>query len=101
VAQRRHDGAFIEFQASRDGLSMKARTEGLDPGVNCFRAMVKAQKLTVCSARGLEAAIVLRLSPVEASKGRKGFGGLWLQVGSPCVWYSRAKGHAGLHAAKA
>ena len=59
---------------------MEARAEGLDPGVTLFRAMVKAQKRTVFGARGLEADLVFRSSPVEANKGRKGFGCLWLQV---------------------
>jgi hypothetical protein len=80
VAQRGHDGSFLEFQAHRDGLSVEARAEGLDPGVNLFRTMFEAQKLTLCSASGLEADIVFRISPVEANKGRKCFGGLWLHV---------------------
>jgi hypothetical protein len=42
--------------------------------------MFKAQKLTVFGASGLEADIVLRLSPVEANKGRKYFGHLLLHV---------------------
>jgi hypothetical protein len=62
----------MEFQAYSDGLSIVARAEGLDPGVHRFRAMFKAQKLTLLRARGLEADIVWRISPVEANKGRKG-----------------------------
>ena len=42
--------------------------------------MIKVQKLTWCGARGLEANIVFRISPVEADKGRKCFGYLWLHV---------------------
>jgi signal transduction histidine kinase len=38
----------------------------------------KAPKLTLFSASGLEADIVLRISPVEANTGRKCFGWLWL-----------------------
>ena len=80
VAQRGHDGPFIEFQAHRDGLSVEARTEGLDPGVNRFRTMFKAQKLPLCGASGLEANIMFRISPVEANKGRKCFGYVLLHV---------------------
>jgi hypothetical protein len=101
VAQRRHDGSCMEFQAYSDGWSMQARAEGLDPGVKLFRALCEAQKLTVCSARGLAADSVCRLSPVEANKGRQCFGGLWLHVGAPCVWYRSAEGHAGVRSAKA
>jgi hypothetical protein len=42
--------------------------------------MVKAQQLPLRGASGLEADIVLGLSPVEAHKSRKGFGCLWLHV---------------------
>jgi hypothetical protein len=80
VAQRGHDGPFIEFQAHRDGLSVEARAEGLDPGVNRFRTMFKAQKLPLCGASGLEANIMFRISPVEANKGRKCFGYVLLHV---------------------
>ena len=80
VTQRRHDGPLIEFQAHSDGLSVESCAEGLDPGINLFRAMFKTQKLTVFSASGLEADIVCRISPVEANKGRKCFGWLLLDV---------------------
>jgi hypothetical protein len=80
IAQRGHDGPFREFQTHCDGLSVEARAEGLDPGINRFRAMFKAQKLPGFSARGLEADIVFRISPVEANKRRKCFRCLVLQV---------------------
>jgi hypothetical protein len=38
------------------------------------------QKLSSLSVSGLEADIVFGVSPVEANKGRKCFGGLWLHV---------------------
>jgi hypothetical protein len=79
-AQRGHDGPFLEFQAHSDGLSVESRAEGVDSGVNRFRTMLKAQKLTSCSASGLEANIGFRISPVEANKGRKCFGYLLLHV---------------------
>ena len=41
-AQRGHEGPFRAFQAHRDGLSVEARAEGLDPGMNRFRTMFKA-----------------------------------------------------------
>jgi hypothetical protein len=85
VAQRGHDGSFLEFQAHRDGLSVEARAQGLDPGVNLFRTMFEAQTLPLCSASGLEADIVLRISPVEANKGRKCFG----RLVASCVIASR------------
>jgi hypothetical protein len=50
------------------------------PGIKRCRAMWKTQTRTVFSASGLEAASVLRISPVEAHQGRHGFGGLWLHV---------------------
>ena len=53
VAQRGHDGPFIEFQAHRDGLSVEARAQGLDPRVDRFRAVFEAQKLPSLSASGL------------------------------------------------
>src|SRR5439155_17602787 len=80
VAQRRYERPFIEFQAHSDGLTVEARPEGLDPGVNRFRTMFKAQKLPLCGASGLEANIVFRISPVEANKGRKCFGYVLLHV---------------------
>jgi hypothetical protein len=100
-AQRGHDGPFRELQAHRDGWAVASRAEGLAPGVHRFRTMVKAQQLPWCGASGLEADIVCRISPVEAHKGRKGFGCLWLHVGSPRVWYSGAKGQACWRSAKA
>jgi hypothetical protein len=80
VAQCGHDRPFREFQTHRDGLSVEARAESLDPGINLFRTMFEAQKLPLCGASGLEADIVFRISPVEANTGRKCFGCLWLQV---------------------
>src|SRR5262249_10053944 len=79
-AQRGHDRPFREFQAHSDGLSVEARAESLDPGINLFRAMFKTQKLSLRDASGLEADIVFRISPVEANKSRKCFGCLLLHV---------------------
>src|SRR5262249_42147556 len=100
-AQRRHAGPFLEFQAHRDGLAVEAGTQGLDPRVDRFRAVLEDQKLSSCSASGWEADIVFGVSPIEANKGSKCFGGLGLHVGSPYVWYSSTKGHACLRSAKA
>jgi hypothetical protein len=80
VAQRGYDRSFIEFQAHSDRLAVETRPEGLDPGMNRLRTMVKAQKLSLYGASGLEANSVFRISPVEANKGRKGFGYVWLHV---------------------
>ena len=80
VAQRGHNGPFREFEADSDGLSFESRAEGLNPGVNLFRTMFKAQKLTLFGASGLEADIVFCISPVEANKGRKYFGYVLLHV---------------------
>ncbi len=85
IAQRGHDGPLRAFPAHRNRLAVAARAEGLDSGVHRFRTIFKAQQLTVCSASGLEADLVLRLRPVEANKGRTGCGCLWLQVCSPSV----------------
>jgi hypothetical protein len=100
-AQCGHERPFREFQAHRDGLSVEARVEGLDPGIHLFRTLFEAQKLPWCGASGLEADIVCRISPVEANKGRKGFGCLWLHVCSLRIGYSGAKGHAGVRSAQA
>lgn len=80
VTQRRHDGPLREVQAHRDGLSVASCAAGLAPGMNLCRALGKTQKRTVRRARGLAADIVFRISPVEANKGRTGFGG-WLLHG--------------------
>src|SRR4029450_4187529 len=72
VAQCGYDRSFLEFQAHSDGLAVEACPEGLDPGVNRFRTMGKAQKLTWCGARDLEANSVFRISPVEAHKAPQG-----------------------------
>ena len=101
VAQRGHDGPFLEFQAHRDGLSVASRAEGLPPGVHRFRTLCKAQKLTVFSASGLAADFVLRIRPVEANKGRKYFGYVLLHGASLRMWSSGAKGQAGWRSAKA
>ena len=101
VAQRGHAGSFRACQTHRDGLSVAARAEGLDPGVHRCRAMCQAQKRPGCSASGLEADLVVRRSPVEANTGRTCFGCLWLHGCSPRVWSSGAKGQACLRSAKA
>jgi hypothetical protein len=79
-APRGHAGPFRTFQAHRDGWSVVSRAEGLDPGMPLFRTMCKAQQLPLCGASGLEADSVLRISPVEAKKGRKYFGNGLLHV---------------------
>ena len=45
VAQRGHDGPFIEFQAHRDRLAVEARAQGLDPRIDRLRAVFEPQKL--------------------------------------------------------
>jgi len=80
VAQRGYDRSFIEFQAHSDRLAVETHPESLDPGMNRLRTMCKAQTLSLYGASGLEANSVFRISPVEANKGRKCFGYLWLHV---------------------
>jgi len=99
--QRRHHGPFMEFQAHRDRLSVKAHGQGLDPGIDRFGAVCEHEKLTLRRASGLSAHIVFGIGPVEANKGGKCFACLLLHVGSPSVWYSGAKGHACWRSAKA
>ena len=99
--QRGHNGPLREFQTHRDALAIEARAEGLEPGINLFRAMFTAQKLPLFSASGLEADIVVRISPVEANKGRTGCGCLVLHGRSPRGGYSGAKGQACWRSAKA
>ncbi len=70
----------MECQAYSDGVSVEAPAESLDLGMHLFRTMCEAQQLPLGGAHGLEADIVVRLSPVEANKRRKGFGGLLLHV---------------------
>jgi hypothetical protein len=53
VAQRGHDGPLIAFQAHRDGWAIEARAPGLDPGIDHFRAVFKAQQLPSFSTGGL------------------------------------------------
>src|SRR5215510_12229375 len=63
-----HDRPFREFQAHTNGLSVEARAESLDPGINLFRTMFEAQKLPLCGASGLEADIVFRISQSRPTK---------------------------------
>jgi hypothetical protein len=100
-APRGPAGLLLACQAHRDGLSVEARAAGLNPGVHLCRTMGKTQKLTVCSASGLETDIVGRLRPGEANKGRTYCGYLWRHGASRRLWYRGAKGHAGWRAAKA
>jgi hypothetical protein len=44
---------------------------------------------------------VFGIRPVEANKGRKCFEGWWLHGCSPRMWYSGAKGQAGVRSATA
>ena len=53
LAQRRHDGPFIEFQTHGNRLTVKPRAQALDPRVDRLRAVVEAQKLPVRRATGL------------------------------------------------
>jgi hypothetical protein len=69
VAEGRHHGPLMKFQAYRARASAEARAQGLAPGVNGFRAVCEAQALPPRSARDVEAAIVLSLCPIEADKG--------------------------------
>ena len=100
-AQRGHDRPFIELQAHRNRLAVEARVQTLDPRVDRFRTVFEVQKLPARGASGLQADIVFGIGPVEANKGGKCFGGLWLHVASPSVWYSSAKGQACVRSAKA
>lgn len=52
-AQRGDDGPFIEFQAHRDGLSVEARAQGLDPRINRLGAVFEYEKLPSLSASSL------------------------------------------------
>jgi hypothetical protein len=73
LAQCRHDGPFVEFQAHRDRVSVESRAQGLDPRVDGFRAVCEAQERTPRSASGLSAAIVFGIRPIEPDKGGKFF----------------------------
>ena len=53
LAQRGHDGPFIEFQAHGDGLAVEPRAQGLDPRVDRFRTVFEAQKLPVARCQRL------------------------------------------------
>ena len=53
LTQRRHDGAFIEFEAHSDRLSMESRAQALDPRVDRFGAVFEDEKLPSLSAGGL------------------------------------------------
>ena len=53
LAQRRHDGPFIEFQTHGNRLTVEPRTQALDPRVDRLRSVVEAQKLPVRRATGL------------------------------------------------
>ena len=85
VAQRGHDGPFIEFQAHGHRVSVAPRMQGADPRVDRCGAVCEGHKLPALGAGGLSADIVCGIRPVEAHKGRKGFRGLWLHVSSPNV----------------
>jgi hypothetical protein len=100
-AQRGHERPLIALQAHRNRLAVEARVQTLDPRVDRFRTVFEVQKLPARGASGLQADIVFGIGPVEANKGGTCFGGLWLPVASPRVWYSRAKGQACVRSAKA
>jgi hypothetical protein len=78
VAQRGHARPVREVQAHSAGVAVEARASSLAPGMTLCRPLGKAQQLPWCGASGLAAALGLRRSPVEATKGRQGVGGLWL-----------------------
>ncbi len=48
VLQRRHNGAFIEFQADGNRLAVEPRAQGADPRVDHFRTVFETQKLPAC-----------------------------------------------------
>jgi hypothetical protein len=79
VAPCRPERPLRAVQAHRDRVSVAVRTESLAPGLPLGRTMGEAQQLPWGGARSLAADLVLRRSPAEATKGRKGGGCLWLQ----------------------
>lgn len=78
VLQRRHNGAFIEFQADGNRLAIEPCAQGADPRVDHFRPVFETQELPARSTGDLSADLVFGIRPVEAHKGCKCFGYLWL-----------------------
>jgi hypothetical protein len=101
VAQGGYKGPFIALKAHRDGLSVAPRAQSPAPRLDRFRVVLEPQKRASFSASGLYTDIVVGIGPVEAHKGRQGVRGWWLHGSSPNVWYSGAKGQAGLRSAQA
>jgi hypothetical protein len=91
----------MQFQAHRDGVSMKARAQALAPGVDRRRAVFETQTRPARRAGGLPAAIVFGLCPGAATKGGKCCRGMLRPMGSPSVWDRSAKGPACWCCAKA
>jgi hypothetical protein len=85
LAQRRHDGPFIEFQAYGNRLTVEPRAQTLDPRVDRVRSVIEAQKLPVRRAGGLSTDIVFGIRPVEADKRRKFLCRYTLHVSPPSV----------------
>jgi hypothetical protein len=71
VAQCGHNGPFIKLKAHGNALSIEPRTQGLDPPIDCFRAVLEDPQLSSLRASGLYADIVFGISPVETNEGGK------------------------------
>jgi len=80
VVPRRHQGAFMEFQADGKRLAVEPRAQGAAPRVDHFRTVGETQKLPARSTGDVSADSVCGIRPVKAHKGRTCFGGLWLHV---------------------
>jgi hypothetical protein len=76
--RRGHAGPCRACPAHRAGVAVTARAAGLEPGMPRCRALGQAQQRPWGGASGVAAAIVWRLSPVEAQPGRLYFGDGWL-----------------------
>jgi hypothetical protein len=94
VAQRRHDGPWMAFQAHGKRLPVAPRTQAVAPRVEHLRAVVEAQQRPVRSAAGLSTDIVCGLRPVEADTRRTCLCRYTLHVSPRRVWESGQKGQA-------
>ena len=72
--------AFMQFQAESKRLAVAPCTQGAAPRVNPCRPVVETQTLPVRRPGDLSADIMLGIRPVEAHKGGKCFGDLWLHL---------------------
>jgi hypothetical protein len=86
LAQRRHDGPFLAFQAHGKRRTVEPRTQALDPRVDHLRSVVEAQQLPVRRAAGLSTDIVFGIRPVEADTRRKCLCRYALHVSPRRVW---------------